>query len=238
MLTRGNQKLGWKLIWGFTLPSGTDAVCPGRTSVCSRYCYSSRLEKLRPKAHKAYRRNLALTLRKDFARRVYYFVRAMRIRTVRIHVGGDFYSEEYARKWLLIIRNSPKTRFYFYTRSWRDPAIRPVLDAMAKLPNCSAWYSCDLETGLPPDLSPLIRTAWLQVHPEEAIPGRVDLVFRRHGIRRISLGQTDPRVCPEQDGVIRSNLVTCEQCQSCIRPAIGIGRANQKSSADLLPLTN
>lgn len=100
MLTRGNQKLGRRLIWGFTLPSGTDAVCPGRTEVCSRHCYSKRLEKLRPKVHKAYQRNLMLTKRRDFSRRVYHFLRAHRVRVVRIHVGGDFYSEEYARKWL------------------------------------------------------------------------------------------------------------------------------------------
>ena len=218
MLTRGNQKLGHRHIWGFTLPSGTNAVCPGRTSVCSRHCYAVRLEKTRPKAHKAYRRNLLLTHRKDFIRRVYHFLRAFRVKIVRIHVGGDFYSEEYARKWLRIIAKSPRTRFYFYTRSWRATPIRAVLETMAEQPNCSAWYSCDQETGVPTNVLPGIRLAWLQLDPQEIIPEQVDLVFRRRGIRRLALPQIVARVCPEQDGVERPALVTCEQCQLCIRP--------------------
>lgn len=218
MLTRGNQKLGLKHIWGFTLPSGTDAVCPGRSEVCSRHCYAIRLEKTRPKAHKAYRRNLLRTHRKDFSRRVYHFLRAHRVKIVRIHVGGDFYSEEYARKWLRVIQHSPRTRFFFYSRSWRDPPIRAVVEAMAVLPNCSAWFSCDQETGLPLDVPPEVRLAWLQVEPEELIPEQVDLVFRRHGVRRLALPQISSRVCPEQDGVMRPAQVTCEQCQICIRP--------------------
>lgn len=221
MLTRGNQKMGRRLIWGFTLPSGTDAVCPGRTQVCSRHCYSKRLEKLRPKVHKSYQRNLLLTRRRDFSRRVYHFVRAHKVRVVRIHVGGDFYSVEYARKWFRIIERSPRVRFYFYTRSWRDPPIRLVIDAMAELPNCAAWYSCDHETGMPTAVSPRIRIAWLLVEHHEVIPQQVDLVFRRHGLRRKPLQQIDTHVCPEQDGIARLTKVTCELCRLCIRTSSG-----------------
>jgi len=217
MLTRGNHKLGRRHIWGFTLPSGTDAICPGRTEVCSRFCYAKRLETLRPKAHKAYRRNLLQTYRRDFVRRVYHFLRAFRVRIVRIHVGGDFYSDEYARKWLRIIKSSSRTRFYFYTRSWRVPAIRIVLDQMAQQANCAAWFSCDQETGLPEKVPSNVRLAWLQVEKHEVVPDQVDLFFRRHGIRRQPLPLTESRVCPEQDGVVRSAHVTCEQCQLCIR---------------------
>ncbi|HQR42605.1 MAG TPA: hypothetical protein PLX97_07965 [Gemmatales bacterium] len=220
MLTQGNRKLGRKHIWGFTLPSGTDAVCPGRTISCSHHCYARRLEKIRPNAHKAYRRNLHLSQRKDFPRRVYHFVRAMRIRTVRIHVGGDFYSDEYARKWLRIIERSPKTRFYFYSRSWRVPPIRTVLEQMACLPNCRAWYSCDQETGLPAQVPATVKLAWLQVDEEEEIASNIDLVFRRQGLRRLSLSTIAAKVCPEQDGVARSMPVTCEQCQLCLRPEL------------------
>lgn len=216
MLTRGNQKLGRRYIWGFTLPSGTQEICPGLTQVCSRFCYSKRLEKLRPKAHKAYRRNLLKTHRKDFTRRVYHFLRAHRVRIVRIHVGGDFYSDDYARKWLRIIELSPRTRFYFYTRSWRVPAIRQVLDQMAQQPNCAAWFSCDQETGLPEIVPAEVRLAWLQTEKQEVIPQQVNLVFRRHGIRQ-PLPLAESRVCPEQDGVVRSAHITCEQCQLCIR---------------------
>ncbi len=217
MLTPGNRKLGLGNIWAFTLPSGTDATCPGRTIQCSRYCYARRLEVLRPNVHRAYRRNLQLTKQRHFVRRMYHYIRAMRIRTVRIHVGGDFYSEEYARKWLRIIKLNPRTRFYFYTRSWRDPPIRAVLEQMSEQSNCQAWFSCDQETGLPDGLSSKVRLAWLQVERFESIPTDVALVFRRHGLRKLTLPVIDTRVCPEQDGVVRSKPVTCDQCQLCIR---------------------
>lgn len=218
MLTRGNQKLGHRLIWGFTLPSGTDTCCPGRTTICTRYCYSKRIELLRPKVHKAYQRNFLLTQRKDFSRRVYHFLRAHRVRVVRIHVGGDFYSVDYAQKWLRVIEKSPRTRFYFYTRSWQDPPIRSVLEQMAAMPHCYAWFSCDAETGVPTSLPARVRLAWLQVDAQEKAPEPVDLVFRQRGIRRHGLALVDARVCPEQDGLRRSTPVTCDACQYCLRP--------------------
>ena len=35
---------------------------------------------------------------------------------VRIHDGGDFFSEDYLRAWLRIIRTAPQTTFYCYTK--------------------------------------------------------------------------------------------------------------------------
>ncbi|MBL8824206.1 MAG: hypothetical protein JNJ77_16590 [Planctomycetia bacterium] len=221
MLTRGNRKLGLKHIWGFTLPSGTDAVCPGRTSICARSCYALRLEKLRPKVHKAYQRNLVMTKRRDFAQRMYYFVRAMRIRTVRIHIGGDFFSEEYARKWLQVIEKSPRTHFYFYTRSWRISPICVVLEEMASLPNCSAWYSCDSETGLPANVPPRVRLAWLQLDPLEQINSPVHLIFRDYPLRKHPVTHSsDAHICPEQDGLRRKQRITSESCQFCFMPRV------------------
>ncbi len=217
MLTPGNRKLGLGNIWAFSLPSGSDGTCPGRTIQCSRYCYARRMEILRPNVHRAYRRNLQLTKQRHFIRRMYHYIRAMRIRTVRIHVGGDFYSEEYARKWLRIIKLNPRTRFYFYSRSWKDPPIRAILEQMSEQSNCQAWFSCDQETGIPEGMKPSVRLAWLQVDRVESISTEVDLVFRRHGLRKLMLPVIDSKVCPEQDGVVRSKPVTCDQCQLCIR---------------------
>jgi len=36
---------------------------------------------------------------------------------VRIHVGGDFYSQEYFDAWLEVARRRPRTLFYAYTKS-------------------------------------------------------------------------------------------------------------------------
>src|SRR4051812_12153855 len=122
LLTPGNRKLGGRLIWGFGLPSG-GATCPGASELCRTQCYAKRMESLRPSVALRYAQNLELSRRPDFARRVRWFVLAHDVHVVRVHVGGDFYSDEYARKWLRAMQRLRRVRFYFYTRSWREPGI-------------------------------------------------------------------------------------------------------------------
>ena len=148
MLSPGNAKLGTgRRIWSFSLPSLV--TCPGRSATCAAACYSRRLEKIRPPVRRRYAANLALSRRPDFAQIALAALAIHGVRVLRLHVGGDFYSAAYARKWLRIIRRLPRVRFYAYTRSWRHRGIRPVLEEMARQPNCRLWYSCDEGTGLP-----------------------------------------------------------------------------------------
>ena len=218
MLTPGNHKLGGRRIWGFTLPSGTPDACPGRSPTCATHCYAAALERYRPAAATAYRRNLARSLRRDFAQRVRAFLVAHAVRVVRVHVGGDFYSARYARAWLEVVRRSPRVRFFFYTRAWRVPAVRPVLDELAALPNCAAWFSCDRDTGVPAAVPPLVRLAWLMTAPDDAPPAGTDLVVRVRRLRRRPAPSGGPPVCPAEDGVKRTPPATCDRCGRCWRP--------------------
>lgn len=71
--------------------------------------------------------------------------------TLRLQDVGDFFSREYAEAWLITIQNRPKCRFWFYTRSFLDPALLEVLSLMAKEPNCQGLLSIDsdnFEQGL------------------------------------------------------------------------------------------
>jgi hypothetical protein len=219
MLTPGNRKLGGRLIWGFGLPSGTPAVCPGLSAACRAHCYAAALERYRPAAAAAYRRNLARSRRPDFVRRIRAFLVAHAVAVVRVHTGGEFYSPEYACKWLRIMRRSPRVRFYFYTRSWRIPRIRTVLERMAALPNCVAWYSCDGGTGVPAAVPPRVRLAWLATADDDLPPAPLDLVFRVRRLRRQPVDRGGSPVCPAEDGVRRTRPVTCERCGYCWRPA-------------------
>ncbi len=218
MLTVGNRKLGRHLIWSFSLPSGPAETCPGATAACAAHCYARRFEVYRPAAVARYRRNLTLSRRRDFARRVRAFLVACAVKVVRVHVGGDFYSARYAEKWLRVIARSPRVRFYFYTRSWRVPAIRPVIDRMAALPNCRAWYSADHDTGVPADVPAGVRVAWLQTHPADRPPSPVHLLFRVRSLRSAPPLSDGPFVCPAEDGVPRTPALTCERCGHCWRP--------------------
>jgi hypothetical protein len=218
MLSPGNKKLGYSLIWSFSLPSGNPESCPGMSSLCQRHCYARRMENRRPKVQKAYARNLAFSQRDDFARRIRHYILAHDIRVVRLHVGGDFFCVEYAQKWLWIIKRLHRVKFFFYTRTWRDPPIRAVIEQMAMLPNCFAWYSCDRETGLPAGVPPRIRLAWLMVDADDTPPEPVDLIFRNYQLRREPLLRLNGnKVCPEQDGVARETHITCDRCQYCFR---------------------
>ncbi len=219
MLTPGNHKLGGRRIWGFTLPSGTPDACPGRSPTCATHCYAAALERYRPAAAAAYRRNLALSRRRDFARRVRAFLVAHAVRVVRVHVGGDFYSARYTRAWLRVVRRSPRVTFFFYTRAWRVPSIRAVLDVLAVLPNCAAWFSCDRDTGVPAAVPPRVRVAWLMTAPDDTPPAGTDLVFRVRRLRRRPAPAGGPPVCPAEDGVARTSPATCDRCGRCWRPA-------------------
>ena len=175
MLTPGNKKLGGHLIWGFGLPSGTAKLCPGMTPTCRRVCYAVRLQGFRPQAARLYRRNLKLSKRKDFVKRVRSFIIAQGIRVVRIHTGGEFHSAKYAHKWGRIIAKSPKVKFFTYTRAWRVPVIRTELEALAALPNLALWYSCDRDSGMPEHIPPRVRvalTVWLSSTPALGLAAR------------------------------------------------------------------
>jgi hypothetical protein len=219
MLTQGNRKLGGRLIWSFSLPSARPDVCVGMSDLCRENCYSRRLEKLRPAVLARYEVNLQLSLSPTFVRRVRAFLVAHDVAVVRLHVGGDFFSPEYARKWLRVMRRSPQVRFYFYTRAWRDESLRKILERMASLPNCRAWYSCDRETGLPSNIPPRVRLAWLSVAQDDVPPAGANLVFRVRKLRSQQATHIDGvRVCPVEDGVLHGQPVTCERCSLCWQP--------------------
>lgn len=218
MLTRGNHKLGSHRIWSFSLPSGTLATCPGMTPTCRTHCYAVAMARYRPTASRLYRRNLRLARRRDFVRRVRAFILLHKVRVIRVHVGGDFFSARYARKWLLIMRRSARTGFYFYSRSWRNRGVKAVLDQMATLANCRVWYSVDRDTGMPSDVPARVRVAWLMSEPMDLPPAGTDLVFRVRRLRRAPVAPTMPTVCPTEDGQSRAVRITCERCGFCWHP--------------------
>jgi hypothetical protein len=218
VLTPGNKKLGGHLIWGFGLPSGTAKLCPGMTPTCRQVCYAVRLQSYRPQAAKLYRRNLLLTRRKNFVRRIRAFIIAQGIRVVRIHIGGEFATPQYARKWGRIIAKSPRVKFFTYTRAWRVPAIREVLEDLSQLPNLALWYSCDRETGWPENIPPRVRIAWLMTSVDDRPPPEADLVFRTLALRKQpAVEVAGVPVCPAENGLLPS--ATCDRCRICWRPA-------------------
>jgi len=225
VLTSGNKKLGSDLIWGFGLPSGRASICAGMTATCRKHCYAVRTEQYRTGAKARYEANLRLTKTKGFARRLRAFLIAHHVRVVRIHTGGEFYSARYARKWLRIVRKSPKVRFFAYSRAWRVPAIRAELEALAREPNCQIWFSVDRDTGIPEGVPESVRLAWLMAEVGDVPPVEVGLIFRVQALRRRPLATVgESPVCPAEDGHTRTVPATCDTCRTCWKPPSSILR--------------
>jgi hypothetical protein len=59
----------------------------------------------------------------------------------RIHWDGDFFNENYARAWELVIRSFPDVQFWVYTRSFW---VSPILSG---IPNLSLYLSVDSDNA-------------------------------------------------------------------------------------------
>ena len=230
---RGNQKLGRK-IRTWSLPAML--TCPGRTDTCSARCYAVRGRMAG--RQEAYRANWDLARAPGFAARLIGEIVRDEVRTVRVHVSGDFFSRAYARAWLRVMRECCDTRFYLYTRSWRTPGYAETFAAMAALPNVAVWYSADRDSGYPAAIPRNVRVAYLAVDDADAggiDPRYVDLIFRDYPSRTTELRSVKGRpVCPHENG--RNAEVTCESCRLCTRPKAVPERAAEVKAGGRVPL--
>ncbi len=214
LLTRGNGKLG-EGIHAWSIPAVE--TCPGRTALCESACYArtgrfrTRLMEDRLQA------NLDACLLDNFEERMVREIKRRGVHTLRIHVAGDFFSPEYAAKWVRIARCCRRTRFYCYTRSWRVREIRAILNEFASLKNVRVWWSVDAETGLPENVHPHVELAYLQREATDD-PHDAKVVFRvkhlqKTPTRRIGLAI----VCTTETGLAQAVDITCTSCRRCIR---------------------
>jgi hypothetical protein len=160
--------------------------------------------------------NQALAQADDFVARIAAEIHRRGVHTLRIHVSGDFHDAAYVNKWAATARRCPRTTLYAYTRSWRVPTLVPALGALADHPNVRLWLSCDAETGLPIDVPPTVRVAYLQTDRHEEPTG--DLIFRVRPLRRLPTPHAALSVlCPSEVTAPRPNNVTCTSCRLCHR---------------------
>ena len=218
--TRSNAKLGKMLNW--SIP--TISTCPGKTPLCEQFCYAERDAKrfhhtVGPKRDA----NLIATKSSAFTGWAIDQIERSRSDVVRVHVAGDFYDAGYAEKWFRIIAQTPEKEYYMYSRSWRDDLTRQMIEAIAILPNASAWASADAETGNPADVTDL-PIAYMSVRDDTpAYP--VDLVFRTHR-KTLARRVGNAPVCPHETGTSTAADVTCTRCGLCY--GIGYQRVTRR----------
>jgi hypothetical protein len=120
----------------FSLPSGW--TCPGAKDCLAKAvrkngktklirgqdaqftCYQASLESIFPILFNMVHRNWELLKEAKTTEKMGELIHnslPLNARIIRIHVGGDFYSEAYFRAWILVALNNPNIIFYAYTKS-------------------------------------------------------------------------------------------------------------------------
>jgi hypothetical protein len=231
-----NRKLGAG-IWQFSIPA--KKTCPGKTAICALVCYVGKGMTAMPSRQKEYRQAHRFSLTEDFVPAMIAFIAKHDVRMIRIHVSGDFYSAEYAEKWLRIAMACPQVGIYTYTRSWREADILPVLQRLAARPNVQLFFSEDRETGRSPRVRGVLRAFMLVDKGDEDFVDRRrhDLVFRDRKHRSLTLYDrqlkrvNDVLVCPAEQWYVwnpqhahlrkQPPKIQCATCRWCFRDKLG-----------------
>lgn len=210
----GNVKLG-PLIHGWSLPAGKKFTCPGETLLCKVRCYAKRGHYHHNNVKRAHHRNWEFSKTPEFVEWMLAALLAQDVRIMRVHVAGDFYDVPYVQKWLQIVKQRRQTRFFAYTRSWREDDQFPELVRLSQLPNFSMWWSMDRATG-PAPLIRGVRRAYMAIDDVDAslTPDDCDLVFRDQQ-RTVMKKANGVQVCPPENGVKTKVKLTCSRCGIC-----------------------
>lgn len=150
LLSNANRNLARDRIWTWSipalaarLPSGaTVRTCPA-AGVCASVCYARAGTYAFPTVRAAHLRNL-LYVTEDLAGWERQMIAELALPRfhgahVRIHDAGDFFTDDYTLAWLRIIRSTPATFFYAYTKEIERYTRLIAPDA----PPNSAWI-CSL----------------------------------------------------------------------------------------------
>ena len=117
LIQKANSKLG-KNTMMFNVPA-TAEVC-GR--VC-KGCYAHKAYRIYPNVLPAQELRLEASKRDDFVQVVNGEISRLRNtpKYFRIHgSAGEFYSQEYVKKWIAIVKANPSLHFYVYTKRLKD----------------------------------------------------------------------------------------------------------------------
>lgn len=153
----------------FGLPAGKAYSCPGATTVCETVCYAGKLEKVFPGVKTNLLHNWSLLKDSDLetmysllSEMIAEFktdcVRRGAPMLFRIHWDGDFFSDDYAHAWRMVIEEQPDVRFWVYTR------VKSAALILKDVSNLSLYFSADSEnvkTAVDLKINSGVRMAYL-----------------------------------------------------------------------------
>lgn len=170
MLTKGNKKLD-KSVGIFSLPA--IITCPNCRE-CAASCYAKVEQDRFPVTYQHRMRNYTLSQTEDFHRLMVNEIISKKVKVVRIHESGDFYSAEYVRKWIAIAKSLPTVRFYGYSKCF--DRYKYGLPELNKLPNVNIINSITpigKNYGQPNHIEKLVNLGYMvcPMQAEQAPPG-------------------------------------------------------------------
>ena len=114
-ISKGNLKL--KSISSFSLTPIKSCV---NFKYCSKKCYALKAYKAYPNTKKAYDRNfrIAKDNLKELKKQLINYLRDYKQNYFRIHVAGDFFSQEYLDMWKEICKEFINIKFLAYTKAY------------------------------------------------------------------------------------------------------------------------
>ncbi|MBE1580533.1 hypothetical protein ACFORH_39145 [Amycolatopsis roodepoortensis] len=129
LLRKGNKRLAAIDVYTWTIPAlsaridgTTIRTCPA-AGICARACYALTGTYRWSNVRQAHETNLRFVISDPagWEAAMIAELAAPRFRgaVVRVHDAGDFFSDDYTRAWMRIMRTAPDTRFYAYTKEVR-----------------------------------------------------------------------------------------------------------------------
>ena len=129
MISPGNSKMG--ALPSFSISTLSCDMIPGPDEQgCKKHCYAKRHIEIYPAAKASYLRNFECSKQPEFEALMNIEIQTSKvvkkIGILRIHVAGDFYSQDYIDKWIRIAKANPTISFYAYTKAYTlDFSARP-----------------------------------------------------------------------------------------------------------------
>jgi hypothetical protein len=208
----GNTKLG-KRVFTFSLPA-VHTCWKGSTETCRSLCYADKGFFTTNSVKERLWKNLALTGRRDFKDVIVNLLADSAGSLLRWHVSGDFYNADYGYRVFQILREIPHVWVWLYSRTWQDLEMFSLLKKIAELNHVQLWFSCDKDTGNPPEVPNRVRLAYMQVADDDIPDYDVDLFFRDGKVRGTVVKRINGTlVCPVENGVTEG--LTCDRCRIC-----------------------
>ena len=140
VLTKGNKKVA-KTVLCWSLPPVISCL---NCVSCQKDCYAKHPYRAYPVVKKAWDRNFAIAKSGAFVDSIKNQLRvSKKCRFVRIHVAGDFFSQEYINQWVDIAKAFPGIKFYSYSK------VFDILDLSEfnSLPNVNVIDSIAFDGG-------------------------------------------------------------------------------------------